>query len=240
MINFSAFPVRQTNNYLWIKIPAGLAVLSFLISFALIASPSVSERELGLTIFQITGFVVVVVLSIFLFVIPIWFTKYIITRFIRVVTQGYPMSVSAYDNINSFEKFAVDNGYEYIKYNPQTTAPHDLYAGMYEKDKLDDVYILYQIQGVNEGKDFSLYCLAIAEGSWPGRSERRGMAYAHDTDGRRIEYATVLSTTSQIPRKRLGEIKVLNVENRSAIFVNGYISDRNTLKKMFDLLDANH
>lgn len=238
-MNFSAFPVRETNTYLWFKIPAGLVVLSLLISFVLISRPSVSERDLGLTIFQITGFVIVGVLSIFLFVISIWFTKYIITRFIRVVTEGYPVLVSAYDNISSFEKFAVDNGYEYIKYNPQTTAPHDLYAGMYEKHELDDVYILYQIQGVNEGKDFSLYCLAIAEGSWPGRSERRGMAYAHDTDGRRIEYATVLSTPSHVPRKRFGVIRVHNDQNRSTIFVNGYISDRNTLKKMFDLLDSN-
>lgn len=237
MINFSAFPVRQINNYLWIKIPAGLAVLSFLISFALIARPSVAEKELGLTIFQITGFVVVVLLTIFLFVISMWFTKYIITRFIRVVTEGYPVSVSAYDNISSFEKFAIDNDYEYIKYNPQTIAPHNLYTGMYEKAKLDDVYILYQIQGVYKGNNFSLYCLAIAEGSWPGRSERRGMAYAHDIDGRRIEYATVLSTPSHVPRKRFGDIKVLNDKNRSVIFVNGYISDRNTLKKMFDLLD---
>lgn len=237
MINFSAFPVRQINNYLWIKIPAGLAVLNFLISFALIARPSVAEKELGLTIFQITGFVVVVLLSIFLFVISMWFTKYIITRFIRVVTEGYPVSVSAYDNISSFEKFAIDNDYEYIKYNPQTIAPHNLYTGMYEKAKLDDVYILYQIQGVYKGNNFSLYCLAIAEGSWPGRSERRGMAYAHDIDGRRIEYATVLSTPSHVPRKRFGDIKVLNDKNRSVIFVNGYISDRNTLKKMFDLLD---
>jgi hypothetical protein len=235
MINFSAFPVRQTNNYLWIKIPAGLAVLSLLISFALIARPSVAEKELGLTIFQLTAYTVSGVIAIFVLVIALWFTKYIITRFIHVVAEGYPVSVSAYDNISTFEKFAIDNGYEYIKYNPQTTAPHGFYAGMYEKANLDDVYILYQIQGVYKGNNFSLYCLAIAEGSWPGRSERRGMAYAHDIDGRRLEYVTVLSTPSLIPRKRFGVIKVLSNTDRSVIFVNGYISDRNTLKKMFDL-----
>jgi hypothetical protein len=236
MLDFTAFPIRRVNRYFWIKIPAGLVVLSLLTSFVLISRPSVSEKELGLAIFQITGFVIVGVLSISLLVISIWFTKYIVTRFIRVATDGYSEPAPLYDNISSFEKFAIDNGYEYIKYNPQTIAPQDLYAGMYEKAKLDDVYILYQIKGVYERKDFNLYCLAIAEGSWPGRSERRGMAYAHDIDGRRLEYVTVLSTPSHVPRKRFGVIRVLSNIDRSVIFVNGYISDRNTLKKMFDLL----
>lgn len=103
----------------------------------------------------------------------------------------------------------------------------------------DDVYVLYEIQGVYGGKDFILYCLAIADGSMPGWSGRRGMAYAHDTDGRRIEYVTVLSSSAHVPRKRIGKIKVLNSKTLSLIFSNGYLSDRSMLKEMFDMLSPN-
>ena len=166
----------------------------------------------------------------------VWSIKKLVARFIALATSGPAGLDQPYDVIRNFEQFAVDNNYQFRQYPPQHAAPQEYYDGLLHKREKDDVYVLYQVTGAYEGADFTLYCLALSEGVSLFNARRQGAAYAYDSDGRRLEYVTVISTPQLVSRKRSGSIKAITTQAQSLIFCDGYVTDRKVITGMFAMM----
>lgn len=234
VIDFSAFPVPRPKSKVLIISATLVVILGLVASFVLIAQPGDAEKKIGMALFQIIIFSIITIMFVILIIIPIWFMWRIIIPRIRSIGGGtYGNHLSAYDSTSLFERFASDNSFRYRECPPRQPAPKKLYEALYRVTEYDSVYLLYEVTGNHNGTNFILYCLAFAEGKSINLISRRGMAYAHDSDRRKIEYMTVLKVPKRSVRSSQKGVGSIDYLDGTYIYSEGYLTDRKQLKSMF-------
>jgi hypothetical protein len=236
MIDFSAFPSRKSRIQPWQIALSVIGVTAVVFAFGAFIEQSTGDGS-GLAIIQITVIIIVLGLFITLIVVVIWFISSVLLPRIKNLLQNEHLAYQpAYDTIAILRQFSTDNGFEIIEYPFETPAPAKSYTGIARKREGDDIYVLYQLDGVFDDISFTYYCLGFAEGSeFMGDSNRRAFAYSSDSSGRRVEYITVLTTDHLIRPWYKGPVNAINSPN-GYVYCSGQVLDRNTIHKMFKIL----
>jgi hypothetical protein len=237
MTDFSAFPSRKSTIQPW---QIGFGVIGLTTVFFTIAGliELYMGDGIGMAMMLVVVLIVVAVVSIAsLITLAVFVVKFIfgvILPRIKNLAMNEPIASRQIDDVPILRQFANDNNFEFIEYDPETAAPAESYGGVIKKQEDDDVYIMYQINGKSGDVSFTYYCLGFASAGGP---QYNGFGYAFTSDGRRLNYITVLTTDHPIRPWYKGTINATNSPN-GYVFTDGRVIDRETIVRMFAMLES--